>query len=478
MEATRILTNTPYDRVAYPSALFQQTHPERMHVLARLFGLGAPDLATARILDIGGGDGVTLTAYCAAHPGAEGHNFDLSEEAIGRGRALAEAAGVGNVTMTVEDITRAHERYAARSFDFVIAHGVYAWVPDHVRQATMALIGQVLADNGVAFVSFNAMPGGYIRLIMRDMLLHVLDDVNDPAARLNDARIFLAGFGEPQEEDDPLLVALRKHARSMLQRPDGVLFHDELGPCYFPQTLTKVAEHAAAEGLRFLTDGGRNRHLDGFLRDDVRDEDDPEADVIRQAQMSDYATVRFFRQALLVRAEQRPLRDADPDRLSPLLISSAMVVQPDGALVHGEDKIVVPDTALGARLADLSRAAPQRVPVTEVAPTREERGTVLQLFNEWHARLHAEPEPFALEPGERPCTSALVRAQLALGDRVVCTLDHRLMEITQEDLRALLMAADGTRTVEQIAEELGEAFPGDQIRPALRAAAAKGLLAA
>lgn len=472
------MSATPYDRVAYPSALFQQTHPERMAVLARLFGLDPPDLAAARILDIGGGDGLSLITYCAAHPGAEGHNFDLSAAAIQRGRELAEQAGLGNVTMTVEDILEAHQRYPARSFDYVVAHGVYAWVPEPVRRATMALIGHVLSDRGVAFVSFNAMPGGHVRLIMRDMLFHVLDGVADPAQRLADTREFLAGFGEAQEGDDPLLAALRKHARSMLQRPDGVLFHDELGPCYFPQTVSDVVGQANAEGLAFLTDAGRNRHLDGFLREQPDRDEDPERQVVRQAQMSDYATVRFFRQALFVRAGHRPSREVALARLDGMRVSSAMTVQDDGSMGHGDDKIEIADTGLAGRLADLSRAAPRRVPVSEIAPAADEKATLLQLFNEWHVRLHLEPEPFALGPGARPELGRLVRAQLDAGERVVCTLDHRLMAIEQEELRGLLLAADGSRSLEELARAPGVEFPADQVGPALQAAASRALLSA
>jgi len=43
---------TPYDTVAYPSMVFEQSHPQRTRMIARLHGVDAPPVETARILEI------------------------------------------------------------------------------------------------------------------------------------------------------------------------------------------------------------------------------------------------------------------------------------------------------------------------------------------------------------------------------------------------------------------------------------------
>lgn len=468
---------TPYDRVEYPTAVFAQTHPERLAVLARMAGLDPAPPATARVLEIGGGNCMNVIAFAAAYPGADVHGFDLSSVAIARGQEVIDAAGLGNVTLVVEDILAATARYPAGSFDYVIAHGVYAWVPDHVRAATMALIGHVLSDRGVAFVSYNALPGGHIRQIMRDMLFEVVRDIADPDTKIATARAFLETYAKIQPTDEPLNVALRKHAEAMIERPAAVLFHDELGDCFYPQYFRDVVSAGQQVGLSHLTDAGRNRHLDGFLSDSEEMTEDAEMRVARSVQLDDFLTTRFFRQTTFVRAG-RPLdRAIDPMRIADLYLSTKMKRAESGEFIDGEDRIEIPDEELAAALAAASAQSPQRVPLTQIARTSDQLRVILQLFTEWYVNLHIGPAPFAPAPGDRPETGPLVRAMLAEGSNMVCTLDQSLLKIDQPELRALLLAADGTRSMAELAA-LDHGIPGDQVPAALAMSAKRGLLAA
>jgi hypothetical protein len=57
---------TTYDKVAYPSVLFKRTHPERLAAVATLHGLTPPPLETARVLEIGCGEGLSPSRLLAA----------------------------------------------------------------------------------------------------------------------------------------------------------------------------------------------------------------------------------------------------------------------------------------------------------------------------------------------------------------------------------------------------------------------------
>jgi hypothetical protein len=466
---------TPYDRVEYPTAVFAQTHPERLAVLAQLAGLDPVDPANCRILEIGGGNCMNLIAIAAAYPQCDAHGFDLSSVAIGRGQQTIKAAGLGNVTLTVEDILNAGERYAARSFDYVIAHGVYAWVPPVVREATMNLIGHVLSDRGVAFVSYNTQPGGYLRMIMRDMLQEVIEGTADPREKLEGAVTFLKSYAQAQPGDETVVSALREQAVLMLERPGAVLFHDELGDCFYPQSLRQVVRSAEASGLRHLTDAGRVRHLDGFLTEGDEDVGDPEAHVLRAAQLDDYLAARFFRQTAFVRSEQMPDRRIDPNRIAGMMLSTKLRRLENGRFANGDEVVEFLDAELMEAIACVAEISPQRVPVSKIAQTPKQLRALLELFNRWNINLHLAPAPFVAEPGERPETGRLIRAALAQGDRMICSLDHGLMMIDQPEVRALLMAADGTKTMTELSGlDLG--IPGDEIPAALAAAARRALL--
>lgn len=466
---------TPYDRVAYPSSVFIQTHPERLAVLMILAGLQPVDPRHSRILEIGGGDCLNLLSFATMWPECEAHGFDLSEVAIARGVRIARSAGLENVALVVDDIVEAHRRYPAGSFDYVIVHGVYAWVPDHVREACMALVAHVLSENGVAMISYNAMPGGHVRLIMREMLMNVVEGIEDFDARIDAARSFLEDYAKPREGDEPLATTLRQQADSMLKRPDSVLFHDELGDCYNPQTLIEVVRAGEAHGLRHLTDAGRNRHLDGFLRDGADLPDDADHEVLIAASSDDYASLRYFRHTLFVRVGQPIDRQIDAERITGLYISTKLRRQEDGSFMQGGDQIEIADEELAEAIDRAGSLAPQRVALSEIARTPEHLRVILQLFTEWYVSLHLNPAPFPLEPGETPLTSPLVRAMLEMGELTVCTLDHALLKIEQAELRGLLLAADGQHTIAEIAEA-EHGIPADEVPLALAASCRRGLL--
>src|ERR1035438_8402827 len=85
------------------------------------------------------------------------------------------------------------------TFDYVIAHGFYSWVPEPVRDKLMDTVKQSLAPQGVAYISFNALPGCRIREMFREMLLFHLRNTTDPEERIQQAREFLGCFVQSQE---------------------------------------------------------------------------------------------------------------------------------------------------------------------------------------------------------------------------------------------------------------------------------------
>ena len=143
-----------YSRVPYPGLAFPQTHPDRLALLATLHGLDPAPPDAARVLEVGCADGLNLVAMAGHAPGLHAAGFDLVDPALGR-QAAAEL-GLANVELEQGDLLDARDR---GEFDYVVAHGVYGWVPAPARDALMALIARALAPHGVAFVSYNALPG-------------------------------------------------------------------------------------------------------------------------------------------------------------------------------------------------------------------------------------------------------------------------------------------------------------------------------
>ena len=443
--------STPYDEVAYPTAIFNQTQPDRLATIARLAGLDPPSIATARVLEIGAGDGMNLLALATAYPQAQFTGFDLAATAIARGRHWLAKTGIANVTLEVMDILEAVDRLDGE-FDYIVAHGVYAWVPPQVREATMALIGKKLSKDGVAFVSYNAMPGGHIRLALRDALNFALAGVPE-AERQEAARGHLSVLAEPTDaQENPAQIAFRDAAKHTLEKAWAVLCHDELGPCFFPQSLSEVTAEATANGLKFLGDADRERIGDVFLPDDVAIEDDADAQTVRILQAGDYREFRFFRQTLLVRDHAAIARRLDHIALGQLFVSTRCVQTDDGKFRQERNVFEITDALLAEAMGKMIAAYPRRFRVDDLVDTPERRAAIFQLFNVGLIDLGTVQAPHALSVSERPTTSPLIRQMIAQELSVVCRLDQRLLAVPEFGPRHVLAHLDGTRDRAALAE--------------------------
>lgn len=435
---------TAYDRVKYPSALYRTTHPEHLAAMARLHGLAAADPRKGRMLEIAGGDGLNVLAMAAALPDARFVSIDLAAVPVARGQALATAAGLANVRVEVADIVAAAETFEGE-FDYVVAHGLYAWVPPAVQQATLRLIDRVLAPEGIAFISYNALPGCHLRMAVREMLLYELGDMANASAQASDrarrARAILEDFARPRDGDGLSETALRKTAQLMLDKNPDSLFHDELGDWYDPKALHQMVAEAAPHRLAYLGEsqpGGLFHGLPGELLDD--------AAVVRRAQQADFRDVCFFHQSLFVRPGRNPCRVADPALVGSLLAGTPAGLRRAGETLFkvGEGEFEVGDPRLASFLEETIRAAPARLPLAWVAQAPEYCEAILQLANRGILELHSLPFPGALHPGERPRANALLHALIAEGETRLFSLDHRLMDIPEEGPRRFLSLLDGT----------------------------------
>ncbi|UYY57224.1 class I SAM-dependent methyltransferase [Sphingomonas sp. S2-65] len=469
---------TAYDEVAYPTAIFSQTAPDRMATIARLAGLSPPPVANARVLEIGTGDGMNLLALAAAFPQARFTGFDLAPTAIARGERWRALAGLDNIELRVLDILDAGTQLEG-PFDYIIAHGIYAWVPPEVRTATMALIGALLAPDGVAFLSYNAMPGGHLRQVLRDALLLQVGDLHG-AERWRAAREYLSALAaEPEGRENPAQAALRDAAKHTLDKPWSVLCHDDLGAHFHPQSVMDVAAAAAENGLQFLGDADREQMGDAFLPENQVPESDATGQLVRLLQARDYHDFRFFRQTLLVRDSVTPQRRIDLNALDELFAVTRCRRDGEGMFRMNANVFEVQDAPLAEALGRLVDARPARLKVRDLVDTPARRIALFEMFDAGLIDLCTDAEPYAVEVSERPAASGLIRAMLAEGLENICTLDHRLMTITEHAPRHLLAHLDGTRDRAALAVVAGEfGLNGDEaLDRGLRTLVTEGLIA-
>jgi len=243
---------TPYDRIAYRTLPMPQTHPDRLATIALLHGMTPQPIDRCRVLELGCGDGSNLIPMAYALPDSEFVGVDLAGSAVASGAAAISALGLRNVTLLHLDLMDVSETLGA--FDYVIAPGIYSWVPASVRDRILAVCRAHLAPQGVAFVSYNTYPGCHLRQAVWQILQYHVDGISDPTERITQARALARFMADCPQTDGSDAAVLRGEMQAVLDHSPGLLFHDDLAAINAPVYFHQFASHARGHGLQFLAE--------------------------------------------------------------------------------------------------------------------------------------------------------------------------------------------------------------------------------
>src|SRR6195256_4746917 len=175
-----------YDRIAYRTLPMPQTHPDRLATIALLHGMAPRPVDRCRVLELGCGDGSNLIPMAYGLPGSEFVGVDLATTAVTSGAAAISALGLRNVVLHHLDVMDVSDAFG--TFDYIIAPGLYSWVPEPVRDRILGICEAHLARHGVAFVSYNTYPGCHLRQAVWQILQFHVEGMTDPGERIAQAR--------------------------------------------------------------------------------------------------------------------------------------------------------------------------------------------------------------------------------------------------------------------------------------------------
>ena len=441
------------------------------------------------MLELGCGDGANALAIAQTLPEAHVVGLDAARAAIERGRALAQSAGLQNVELRCGDFAERGRLEDLGEVDYIIAHGVYSWIPPAVRGALLDCCRRCLAPQGIVFVSYNAYPGSYLRDMARDILAFHLRGVVTPAERLASAHELMETI-VAAETPTPYAGVLREHLQRMLAASDALLYHDDLAPVSTPFYFHEFIEQAACHDLQFLSEAQLS---DSQLRDVPERVGELIAslpdDVVVREQYLDFFTNRMFRQTLLVPAAAPVRREIHDHRIDGLAIScpaswdGERFVTPSGASMITSDAVVVaamhelcdcwPESVV---FDELLRRVARRLDVDAlpVDSTQQMPGVLLEAYLGQLVLLYGCAMPVSARAGERPCAGALARAQCRAGSAVLTTLLGTNWTIDNDLERRLLPLLDGQRDHDALASELGVEL--DAVEGALTVLSGQGLL--
>ena len=473
----------PYDALIYPSLSFAVTHIGRLAAIGRLFGVDSVHPANARVLELGCGTGMNLLAMAQLFPDAKFIGVDLSKAQIEIAENAKKASVLENAQFLCADINELSNDLG--SFDYIIAHGVYSWIPDATKEALLRVSKEHLAPNGIVYVSYNCLPGWKMRGALRDMMLMHTGGIPEGAEKVGQAKALLKFLSSASNQESPYGKFLSQELELLLKCDDAYIAHEFLEADNDAFYFSEFHNQAGAAGLFYLGDAEPASMM--------------MADIPKEAQASfaqlkdnlaateqylDFLRNRTFRCSLLCHPGLPIDRDVKPSRVTGFTVVSSIKVKQsygDGPVAQfqgaGDLEISVNDP-VAAKIFEavaLNGSIPVEVlsdslvePLQALKPDANEaqireiightllRGLFSKLLD-FYLSPHCLPEA----PAGKPTALPLARWQSAQGLRV--SNAHLGMRQLDGITAQFVQCFDGTRTEAELKQWLVEAQQAGKI---------------
>ena len=486
------VSESSYDTVPYPRLSYVHTAPDRMATIATLLGLEAPSLVGCRVLEVGSAVGGNLIPMAIAMPESNFLGIDLSSVETEQAQEMVKQLGLTNIRFEQRDITQFEDEL--EPFDFIIAHGVFSWIPEPARKGLLETCARRLSEHGIAYISYNTYPGWHnldpIRWIMSQATVGIVDPQERVRLALEAIQFArdIAPEGHLLKSIVPSYLEMEK-GRLEFGPGQGIslILHDELSAVNDPFYLTEFVDEAAAFGLTYMADAYLPSSFPNDIPDDVIAaiskrvrsalEFEQQLDIVRHC---------TFRRSLLVRGGtpvQRLLRP-EPELLRRFFVRSR--AKPEEPVDINDTKVASFAVSTGSRITTdhpltkavmtiLASSEPECMAFDELVqrawaeveghnsegpPEDEIRllGANLLRGYTFHSDLvdlRLRVPAIALKASERPVANAYGRILAGDGQVMVSNEYHERLQLHPAQ-GYLLSLLDGTRDRGQLAEALAE----------------------
>ena len=490
-----------YDQIPYTSNPYLETSPGILEGLSYLQGFSPPPIETARVLELGCAGGGNLSPFAYAYPKSTCVGIDFSAKQIEAAQRTAAAAGLKNADyrcMSILDVTP-----DLGTFDYIICHGVYTWVPPEVCDGILKICRQQLSPTGVAFISYNVYPGWHVKTWLRDALMFKAQGIQDPNERVRRGMEFLQYLTEvPPHSQIPIAALIKAELQGLGNKETHYVLHEYLEPInkpiYFQEFAKKLADHQ----LRYVSDARTNSVSIGSPQHPAAQAMlAPGVDPIVREQNIDFVINRAFRRSIITRQAHAPAPNASAARLATMqLVSFCRPAAPPTAGTAAQEQrfdhpsvgsVVIRERGLMSIMQHLSEVTPQSVPLSDLlertrllmGQTEEQFiprrnaliGELLTYILSGLLHCYRTPPRFFTSVSNKPLASKLAQVQSLSGTRLT-NLRHEPIEM-DENWSRFLRLLDGSRTIEDLVREV----PGsnqEQIQQFLTQLARRALLEA
>jgi len=426
-----------YQTRSYPEMSHPRSDPAVIFVAARLAGLEPVLPSEARILEIGCASGHHLIPLAQRWPNSRFLGIDLSSKAIDDANSRAKEAGLENIDFISADLLQFDP--GDETFDYIIAHGFFSWVPDEVKMRLLKFCRDHLSERGVASISYNLLSGWSARqpVVAAARSIQQTTGCDEISA--------LEILKAASDSDSAQGANLRWIIEDMIAKGPHILLFDDFAPINDPWPLDRFLQTTAATGLRWLGESDPAENFPATLGDDSRAALSPLAHNPLTLQVAaDLASGRTFRSSIFSKMDA-PVAEK---------VSSNLVFQ--FAYRLGKPVSADQDSHLNRLQEILRRSAPNCIPVASFRhelPELSDPQLARLLFtalSRGNVQARSEPVGFDSALSSHPRLDSF-RLRCAKEKLPIVDIWHIPCGFPGNHF-SVLEAMDGTRSLEQLRE--------------------------
>ncbi|MBK6361595.1 MAG: class I SAM-dependent methyltransferase [Comamonadaceae bacterium] len=306
----------------YTHGYFREMAPSYLAWAALMQGVAVPT-RDFRYVDLGCGQGFGLILLAACHPDSQFIGVDFMPAHVAHARQLAQDGGVDNVTFIEGDfVSLAASPESLRdatgvlldgAVDYVVAHGIAAWVAPEVRTGLWRLAGRLLRPGGLHYTSYNVMAGwAGLQPFQRLVLLRHHRGLAGTAAVEQTLETY-ARLEKAKARTFAVYPALASRLETARKQDMAYLTQEYSNECWQPQHVADMMAQAAAVKLEWLGTATLPEVFEALMPAEIQALIAEERDPVLRESLRDIALCQAFRRDLYVKG-RAPLWTAERTR--------------------------------------------------------------------------------------------------------------------------------------------------------------------
>jgi SAM-dependent methyltransferase len=290
--------------IGYTAGFYRETAPSHMAFAALAIGRSpGRALYPKRVLELGFGQGFGLALLASANPDIAFEGYDFNPEHVANAKRLIEGAGLANVMVSETGFEDAAARGGDNDLDVIALHGIFSWVARPIQDAIVSILRQRLQPDGLAYISYNCMPGWAPLAPIRQVMVEIKH--RNPGRSERQLALALELITRLKQGNAAYFAAnpaAAQHVDAMLKLDRVYLAHEYLDEHWDLFQFSDVAARMSEAKLSYVASATLPENLDQYavpqdLQPLLMQTDDP----MLKETIRDFAANKRFRRDMFAR---------------------------------------------------------------------------------------------------------------------------------------------------------------------------------